>query len=254
MTRRTDGPVYYLDTEDTLEEVDITRRQLSYWREKGLITPELGPDAKGYTERDIRQLKYLRRLIVDLGFPPDLIKKLMPVGRSGKPRDISAFPYLDLIDLTLKTKKELSERLWHEFGATAEEWEIEQRLYALALLLFGLARSKNRSTQTFMARRDEILETIRELSVVARLVGAYEDPDEPNHLTGLVISPRLPDDIDLNNPEKAPEIGRLVKKHGERLDGFQEVWRDLAKVGERADIERYIDGDVGEFFSDGRFA
>ncbi len=246
MSKRPDQPVFYLDTEDTLAAVNITRRQLGYWREKGLITPELGPDAKRFTERDIRQLQYLRRLIVDLGFPPDLLKKLMPVTKSGRPRDISAFPYLDLTDLRLRTEKEVSEDLWHTFGATAEEEKIEQRLYALALLLFRLVQAKNRSAQTFTARRDEILETIRELSVVARLTGAYEDPNEPGLLTGLTFSPRLPGDPDPDDDDGRHEIWRLAKKHGARLDGFAQAARELVSAGEQVDWERYVDGDVNE--------
>jgi DNA-binding transcriptional MerR regulator len=58
----------YLDIEDTLEEVGITRRQLNYWIEKELFTPELGADAKKFTARDIKLLKFARRLIVDQQF------------------------------------------------------------------------------------------------------------------------------------------------------------------------------------------
>ena len=245
MTERTDQPVFYLDTEDTLATCNITRRQLSYWREKNLITPELGLEAKRFTERDIRQLKYLRRLIVDLGFPPELIKKLMPVTKSGKPRDISAFPYLDLGDLTLKTKQELSERLWHEFGATAGEKEIEERLYQLALLLFGLVQANYRSPQAFMARRDEILETLKELSAVQRFVATY-DNENPQRPSGTALKPRLPDDAALEDPDLSHEAGRLIRKHGERQDGFRKVWAESQRSDNPADDARYVDSDLME--------
>ncbi len=245
MPKRTDQPAFYWDMEDTLAAVNITRRQLGYWREKGLITPELGPDAKRFTERDVRQLKYLRRLIVDLGFPPDLIKKLMPVTKSGRPRDISAFQYLDLVDPTLKTKQEVSKRLWHEFGVTAGEEEIEERLYQLALLLFGLVRAKYRSPQTFMARRDEILETIKELSVVQRFVATYDD-ENPQWPSGAALKPRLSDDPALEDADLAREAGRLFKKHVDRQDGFREVWSESLRSGNPADDTRYLNSDLME--------
>ncbi len=249
MNKQTGQPVFYLDTDDTLTAVNITRRQLGYWREKGLITPELGPDAKRFTERDVRQLKYLRRLIVDLGFPPDLIKKLMPVTKSGRPRDISAFPYLDLVDLTLKTKKELSATLWYEFGATAGEKEIEERLYQLALLLFGLVQANYRSPQTFMARRDEILETIKELSVVQRFIATY-DEENPQRPSGTALKPRLPDDAALEGPDLSQEAGRLIRKHGLRQDGFRRVWAESLRSDSPADDTRYVDSDLMEAIFD----
>src|SRR5215211_558028 len=69
--------VPYLNIEDTIDEVGITRRQLDHWEDQGLLVPELGADAKKYTVKDLRRLKALRHLIVDQKLPLSLVKDLV---------------------------------------------------------------------------------------------------------------------------------------------------------------------------------
>lgn len=67
----------YLDTQDTIAEVGITRRQLSYWREKGVFTPQFGPNAKRFTILDISVLHTIKRLVGDLGMSVECAKILI---------------------------------------------------------------------------------------------------------------------------------------------------------------------------------
>lgn len=65
----------YLDVDDTCDEVGITRRQLVYWEQQQLITPELGQGSRKYTSLDVRRLKILRRLIVEEKLPIPYVKE-----------------------------------------------------------------------------------------------------------------------------------------------------------------------------------
>ncbi len=164
--------VPYLDTEDTLEEVGISRRQLNYWREKGLFTPEFGDDAKKFTEKDIKLLKFARRLIVEQGFPVEIAKRFIDAAQTSRPwekADLQDFQYLDITSGALLTKASINYDLWMEFLATADEREAEERLYDLALLVFRLARLPYKDGAAFATRLDEIVKQIRNLAFVARV-------------------------------------------------------------------------------------
>src|SRR3712207_3885013 len=54
---------FYRNTQDTLEDVGISLRQLRYWQKQGLFEPELGPKTKYFTEDDTERLRFLKRLI-----------------------------------------------------------------------------------------------------------------------------------------------------------------------------------------------
>ncbi len=143
----------YLDTEDTLEEVGITRRQLNYWCEKGLFTPELGSEAKKFTEKDIKLLKFAQRLIVEQQFPVEVVKRFIDAATSANSGwqgiDLEDFQYLDVKSGNLLSMKSLDSILWGEFGASANEQEVESRLYDLMLLLFRLVRSTRPSPAAY---------------------------------------------------------------------------------------------------------
>jgi DNA-binding transcriptional MerR regulator len=194
----------YLDTEDTLEEVVISRRQLNYWREKGLFTPEFGEDAKKFTEKDIKLLKFARRLIVEQQFPVEVAKRLIEAATSGNSEwqesDLENFQYLDVKSGTLLSRKPLDSILWGEFGASASEFEVEQRLYDLVLLLFRLVRSTRPSPAAYKERRDEVLGHIHTWEMVARLgFGPTTDNSSPH----IHVDPKLDQEfIKLGGAEK----------------------------------------------------
>jgi len=162
----------YLDTEDTLEEVGITRRQLNYWREKELFVPEFGEDAKRFTAKDISLLKFARRLIVEQGFPVEIAKRFIDAAQTSRPWEAARFEefqYLDIVTGTLRTKKDVERTLWEEFGAAASEEQTEDRLYTLALLLFRILRLRHSDGESFAKRRDEIISMIRSMAFTARI-------------------------------------------------------------------------------------
>ena len=189
----------YLDTEDTLEEVGISRRQLNYWLEKELFTPELGDDAKKFTEKDIKVLKFAQRLIVEQQFPVEVVKRFIDAATSANSGwqgiDLEDFQYLDVKSGTLLSKKSLESILWGEFGASASEQEAEARLYDLMLLLFRLVRSTRPSPAAYNERREEILRQLYAWEMAARLVWGptsynpephiHVDPELENELAGL---------------------------------------------------------------------
>jgi DNA-binding transcriptional MerR regulator len=194
----------YLDTEDTLEEVGVSRRQLNYWREKELFSPELGDDAKKFTEKDIKLLKFARRLIVEQQFPVEVAKRLISAATSSDSAweqiELEDFQYLDIQSGTLLSKKSLESILWNAFGATANEHDVESRLYDLMLLLFRLVRSTRPSPAVYMERCDEIIRQLHGWERAARLGwGPTSDNPEPH----IHFDPKLDDERDdLAHPEE----------------------------------------------------
>ena len=175
----------YLDTEDTLEEVGITRRQLNYWREKELFTPELGSEAKKFTEKDIKLLKFAQRLIVEQQFPVEVVKRFIDAATSANSGwqgiDLEDFQYLDVKSGNLLSMKSLDSILWGEFGASANEQEVESRLYDLMLLLFRLVRSTRPSPAAYNERREQILRELYAWEMAARLsFGPTRENPEPH--------------------------------------------------------------------------
>lgn len=159
----------YLDTEDTQEEVGISRRQLNYWREKGLITPELGEDAKRFTAADIQRLKFIRFLIVDRSLPLEVVKRLL----AEVPPRFNANPYfyryLDLTSGHLRNTRQVFDGLWEEFGARCSEDEAVQKLYDMALLVFRILLTQHRGIGAYTEHRDRVLRAIDEMEFTARV-------------------------------------------------------------------------------------
>jgi DNA-binding transcriptional MerR regulator len=219
----------YLDTEDTLEEVGISRRQLNYWREKELFTPEYGQDAKKFTEKDIKILRFARRLIVEQQFPVEVAKRLIDAVTSADSwwdgRDLEDFQYLDIKTGTLLSKESIESQLWAEFGATATEWELEHRLDSLALLLFRAIRSNRRTPAAYSERRDEIFRSMHQWDISARLMWGPE-PGEPE--PHVYLDPKL-DELPKLMSETAPLANPpkwLIVAHG-LLKKFEQAAREL---------------------------
>jgi len=231
----------YLDTEDTLEEVGISRRQLNYWREKELFTPELGSDAKKFTERDIKLLKFAQGLIVEQQFPVEVAKRLIDAATSANSGwqdiELENFQYLDVKSGTLLSKKALESILWGEFGASANELEVESRLYDLMLLLFRLVRSTRPSPAAYNERREEILGQLYAWEMAARLVwGPTSDNSEPH----VHVDPKLENELTgLARPEK------WVLAADRRLRNFEEAAsEDHDRASQWGDWGRFYTSDA----------
>src|SRR3954453_11247337 len=67
-------PEFYLDVNDVMQELNVTRRQLRHWEEKGLLTPEIGRNR--YTPKDVKQLRLIKRLVVEEGFPVEVVRRM----------------------------------------------------------------------------------------------------------------------------------------------------------------------------------
>lgn len=231
--------VPYLDTEDTLEEVGITRRQLNYWKEKELFTPEFGGDSKKFTERDVKLLKFARRLIVDQGFPVEVAKRLIDAASSSnlwwEEADLDDFQYLDIKSGTLLTKASLEYSLWLEFGATADQNNIEDRVYTLALLLFRSIRLTDADGASFKARRDKILKQIRDLSFAARVEWGHRPGEsEPCFHVDPLLPGESPPDADVAESWLASQLWRL--------DGFKHAANE-ARI-HRRQMRRFWDDET----------
>src|SRR5688500_6811661 len=80
----------YFDIKDTTVQVGITRRQLGYWLEKDLLVPEYGPGARRFSARDLWRLRWLKRVIFDLGLPVELVKRATTNAPAG---DVERYRY-----------------------------------------------------------------------------------------------------------------------------------------------------------------
>lgn len=182
----------YLDTEDTQEEVGISRRQLNYWREKGLITPELGEDAKRFTAADIQRLKFIRFLIVDRSLPVEVVKQLLAEVAPRFNANPHFYRYLDLTSGHLRNTRQVYEDLWEEFGARCSEDEAVEKLYDMALLVFRILLTQHRGTAAYTEHRDRVLRVIDEMEFMARVELVVDHDFEPKDI--VVRHPSLDDE------------------------------------------------------------
>jgi DNA-binding transcriptional MerR regulator len=160
----------YLDVKDTLAEVGITRRQLGHWEDKGLLKPELGVDSKRYTESDLDRLKVLKKLIVDQRLPLDFVAQLAErADESFFGPELGATQYLDIEANEMKSKEELSLELWQEFLLTADESDLEDRLYELWLIIGRVLKAKYRTDASYKGRRDELRRISSGMEFTARI-------------------------------------------------------------------------------------
>ena len=198
----------YFDIEDTIAEVDITRRQLGHWESQGLIEPELGAGANKYTVRDIGRLTALRHLIVEQKMPLALVKELVGRGINhsvvfgqsllqtaalfeNPPLDLDRY-VIDFRNGSLSTTEDVAESWWNEHFATATENQVEQRAYDLILLLFRIVRGRLSKRAAFAERREEIMKELIRLADVARvqITSLGEDPGD----TWASYAPQLNED------------------------------------------------------------
>lgn len=247
----------YLDANDTIEEVGITRRQLKYWEDKDLLKPELGKGGGRYTEKDLVQLRMIKRLIVDEHFPLEFTRRLLSGNLlSEEDEDISTaddrrLQYLNrLLDIDtgeVLTREQMFERLWGEFGATADAEKIEEHFYQLALLLYRLSRGSPRRAAYFERRMEDFEMDLHELTVVARVEGDYdEDKGYPN-LKGVRLDPA----DEYGGKEDTAQLLALFKQHYSKLEPFARAHQTMIMQGRQPPrSDRFFDEDLIEAVSD----
>lgn len=217
----------YFDIEDTISEVGITRRQLSHWESQGLMGPELGEDSKKYTIGDIRRLKALRYLIVELKLPLPFVKELVSSGIE-RSVDLSRLlietaalfsesdsdlrsQALDFEEGQLMSKPTLASSWWYRCFAVADEEQVQERVYDLLLLLFRIVRTRLSTPAAFDERKSEIFDELNKLSDIAR-IQIIRWGNGPNDLT-VRMSPAFAYEESLGRAEIQdrflPEAGRL---------------------------------------------
>ena len=60
---------FTVERDEAREAVGITPKQLRNWQEAGLFSPELGKGSRRFTESDVENLKFLRRLLLSSASP-----------------------------------------------------------------------------------------------------------------------------------------------------------------------------------------
>ena len=217
--QRTPKP-FYKTKADALEDAGITPKQLRTWREEGLFTPELGLGTRYFTEGDVEQLRFLRRLIDELGLRIETVKQLLD-GLGERERALTrrpdAFVFLDLPTRRLLTRFSALHKLLteakHELESgsgqdrMAEDWLLDVMLIRLhRLSVSGLSGSH---PGVYEAARDALLAQLKRMDLVARVHPRYTVDGE----TYYVIDPPLATDPELN----ADELEELYKEQERRL-------------------------------------
>jgi DNA-binding transcriptional MerR regulator len=161
---------FYRNAEDTLEDVGITQRQLGYWRKHGLFNPELGPKTKYFTEQDTDQLRFLKRLIVDLELPVDRVKILLDSINPNFVRwgatHIASF--IDVENMRLIHPLTSISRLMGDAIARATPDDLEQWFYAITLHLFEEMASTSNTLEIYEARKKALLDQLNTVDLMAR--------------------------------------------------------------------------------------
>jgi DNA-binding transcriptional MerR regulator len=239
-------PKFYLDANDAIEHLGITRRQLRHWEDKGLIEPELGKNR--YTEKDLAQLRLIKRLVVDEGFPVEIVRRLFEKqlwgeevedlayerGRSG---DFTNY-VLDIDTGTLLEREEIFKRLWNEFIATAEKREIEALLAQLYLVYLRDARFHSRTPGEYEEAFDKSIDRLGRLDRVARLELVHAEADGAlGPVTGLRLRPQLQSDSHFDKSHLDDDFS----EHEPAITELQAARDDLFRRGRQVKPGRFED-------------
>ncbi len=164
---------FYKDRADTLEDVDITPKQLRTWREAGLFTAELGPNTRKFTETDIATLKLLKQLIVRLGLPIQSVQQMMQGLPSSNTTPLG-FTYLNVRTGKLVQPRTALQEMTNLYASNASLDKLEDWLLTLALQCFELIKSTYPLAKVYEAKREELLERLRRMDLATRA----EDPED----------------------------------------------------------------------------
>jgi DNA-binding transcriptional MerR regulator len=240
----------YLDASDATEHLGITRRQLRHWEEKGLLEPELGRNR--YTEKDIERLRLIKRLVVEEGFPVEIVRRLFEKqlwngefdevtydrGRSG---DLTN-SVLDIDSGTLLQREEMFKLLRHEFLASADERDLEDFLAQLVLVYFRHVR-QSRTPAGYRGQVEDLLDRVQELSRVARLENVYSDDEKfRDAVIGIRLEPLLPGET-----AESKDLNALFDRNEPVITELRKMKTDViyrgrpTKRGRFADFSDYQD-------------
>jgi DNA-binding transcriptional MerR regulator len=189
-----DGKIrpYYRSAEDTLEDVGITQRQLSYWRKQRLFDPELGPTTRFFTEGDTKRLRFLKRLIDDLGLPTATVKRLVESSEE-RWQGLALrnyFAFIDVENVRLTRPSDAMNQLVADAVVNADAKRIDGWFRALALQIFEEMAGTSRAPAVYEARMKELLDRLARVDLMARV---HADPAE-----GVWFSPARESDPSLS--------------------------------------------------------
>jgi DNA-binding transcriptional MerR regulator len=173
---------FYRNTEDTLEDVGITRRQLDHWRKAGLFDPERGPGTKYFTEADTEHLRFLKRLIVDLKLPVGTVKELIASTEGKRKGRKSATPrystFIDIENMKLMQPVDAANQMIADVVDGGHPAAIEKWFPVLALQIFRNLARTSKSSVVYEAHMKELLDQLARIDLMARMDYDELDPED----------------------------------------------------------------------------
>lgn len=212
---------FYKQKKDALGEIGITARQESHWRQSGLYEPEIGQAR--FTERDIRFLDFLRRLIVPvdrhgrfgLGLSVETVRRLLDSRpqweRYNADGTVSRTTNPVPLPMIANSKNRYHTRFIDVFTGKLASWtdvfrhmvsihlaqsrNVEDWIATLTFIRFKELRRQYMSDPTlYQAHRDRLLSQIHQMDLAAR---AFTDEED----SSFGFSPALPGDPPLREYE-----------------------------------------------------
>ena len=214
---------FYKNTKDTLDEVGITLKQLTHWRQEGLFTPELG-DNKRYTKNDIDKLKYLKRLIdKNEGYGLDVGRVRQLLSTTSRKPNWVALEYLELSRGRLLTGRQV-------FSTVATDvFEVfmdEETILSVVLLkLLQLYKRVYKNPTLYEAHREELFKQLRHIDLLARVTYSTREPtnaEYQSYADSGMEPPEYEDEYDLNP--------RLPSDPPMKWDELQSLWQEQEQL------------------------
>jgi DNA-binding transcriptional MerR regulator len=215
--------------DEAREAVGISPKQLRTWQEQGLFSPELGKGSQRFTESDVERLKFLARLVLELGLPTPTIKDLYarfyhgPVSREEQRQyekkgltqlpsaPAKVFTFLDLQAKRLCSYGQaflaIRDAMARSPGNAFQQNFVESRLMTLMAIRASMIRTGNPGV--YKAELDALIDRLRSAALAARVERVTPWDDD----TTLKLATQLPDDPELTQEE----LRDLRQAHVERM-------------------------------------
>lgn len=190
MTEKKPKP-FYRTAQDTLDDVGITQRQLTYWRREGLFNPELGSSSKVFTASDTAQLRFLKGLVVEMGLPIATVKTLIASldEETSWLKPESDHTYIDTQRVRLVTPRDARGVLLAEAIYASSYRQLLEMFKAIAVELFNHCwMSSSGSHSVYEAKRREISNVLVQADLMYRARSGHN---------GLELRPSLSGDKDI---------------------------------------------------------
>jgi DNA-binding transcriptional MerR regulator len=166
---------FYRNVDDTIEDVGITRRQLSYWQKQGIFEPELGSSSKKFTLEDTDRLRFLKNLIENLGLPIGTVRRLVASATEGYDQGDLFSPtpnsrtFIDVKTTRLVYGPDAMAELVSDALITAKRWQLERLLDSTLLLALQSAWSRSPNRDVYEAHVKSVHDRIERIDLVSRL-------------------------------------------------------------------------------------